>query len=91
MEAGNVITIEPGCYFRDFLLDGEVPEDFYQFDLSYLNREKIREYQAEICGVRIEDDVLVTETGNENLSYDVPRTVAQIEACMAGQDNWREV
>ena len=75
IEAGNVITIEPGCYFRDFLLDGEVPQDFFQFDLSYLNRDKIREYQAEISGVRIEDVVYVTETGNENLSYDIPRTV----------------
>ena len=91
IEAGNVITIEPGCYFRDFLLDGEVPEDFYQFDLSYLNRDKIREYQAEVCGVRIEDCVLVTDNGNENMSYDIPRTVPQIEACMAGQDNWREL
>ena len=44
IEENNIITIEPGCYFRDFLLDGEVPEDFFQFDLSYLNRDKIREY-----------------------------------------------
>ena len=44
IEAGIVITIEPGIYFRDFLLDGDVPPEFYEFDLSYLNREKIREY-----------------------------------------------
>ena len=44
IEANNVITIEPGCYFRDFLLDGEIPADFFSFDLSYLNRDKIREY-----------------------------------------------
>ena len=25
IEENNVITIEPGCYFRDFLLDGEIP------------------------------------------------------------------
>lgn len=25
MQAGMCITIEPGCYFRDFLLNGEVP------------------------------------------------------------------
>lgn len=29
MEAGMCITIEPGCYFRDFLLDGEIPSEFY--------------------------------------------------------------
>ena len=29
LETNMVFTIEPGCYFRDFLLEGKVPADFY--------------------------------------------------------------
>jgi Xaa-Pro aminopeptidase len=36
-------------------------------------------------GVRIEDEYLVTASGNEHLSRAVPRTVAEIEAAMAAR------
>ena len=48
--------------------------------------EGIREYRG-FGGVRIEDDVLVTDSAAEILT-DVPRTVEGIEAAMAGGD-WR--
>ncbi len=34
-------------------------------------------------GIRIEDDILVTRNGNENLSVDAPKQIADIEALMA--------
>ncbi len=39
--------------------------------------------EEEGIGIRIEDDVLVTETGFENLTPDLPRTVEEIEAFLA--------
>ncbi len=39
-------------------------------------------------GVRIEDDILITETGNENLSASSPRSVAAIEALMKEKPVW---
>jgi Xaa-Pro aminopeptidase len=35
-------------------------------------------------GIRIEDDVLITATGNEVFTNDAPKTVAEIEALMRG-------
>lgn len=39
----------------------------------------------ENIGIRIEDDVLVTENGHENLSKDIIRTIEEIEAFMANR------
>jgi Xaa-Pro aminopeptidase len=36
-------------------------------------------------GVRIEDDILITEKGNRILSAKAPRTVKDIEKVMAGR------
>lgn len=87
MKAGMCMTIEPGCYFRDFLLKGEL--DSLDINLKYLNLDLIKEYQKEVGGVRIEDVVLITETGCELLSDEVPRSTEEIEVCMRGED-WRK-
>jgi hypothetical protein len=49
---------------------------------KFLVREAIEPFMA-MGGVRIEDNVVVTETGSLSLT-DVPRTVKEIEAVMAG-------
>ncbi|MAO23470.1 MAG: xaa-pro aminopeptidase [Phycisphaerae bacterium] len=38
--------------------------------------------QDKSIGIRIEDDILVTEKGNRNLSSMIPKTVAQVEAAI---------
>ena len=39
-------------------------------------------FAAENLGVRVEDTILITETGCENLTAGIPRTVKEIEALM---------
>ncbi|XP_014205223.1 xaa-Pro dipeptidase [Copidosoma floridanum] len=75
---GMVLTIEPGCYFIDWLLE-KAKKDARQS--QFIVWKEITRFFG-FGGVRIEDDVLITENGNENLTK-VPRTVEEIEAWMA--------
>ncbi|XP_069681426.1 xaa-Pro dipeptidase isoform X3 [Periplaneta americana] len=80
LEKGMVITVEPGCYFIDVLLDKALadPEQ-----AKFMVPEVIERFRN-FGGVRIEDDVIITKDGVENMTK-VPRTVEEIEKVMAGK------
>ena len=64
LEAGMVVTIEPGIYFIPTLLKPALKNPSKQI---FLNAEKIHQFM-DFGGIRIEDDIVVTENGYENLT-----------------------
>jgi Xaa-Pro aminopeptidase len=84
---GMVLTIEPGLYFPAKLLDAppsprggaKVPEEEWKAFVAKAG-PAFKKYAG--MGCRIEDDVLVTETGNRILSGRAPKEIADIEKMM---------
>jgi Xaa-Pro aminopeptidase len=78
LKPGFVITVEPGIYFIPDLIDKFRNEGKY---MDFINYDKVETYK-DFGGIRIEDDVLVTETGNRVLGKPIPKTITEIEATM---------
>lgn len=63
VDPGWVFTIEPGFYFIESLL-GDLRKSE---NAKYVNWDKVDSFRK-FGGIRIEDDVVVSETGHENLT-----------------------
>uniref|UniRef100_A0A3Q1HE09 Xaa-Pro dipeptidase n=1 Tax=Anabas testudineus TaxID=64144 RepID=A0A3Q1HE09_ANATE len=76
-----VLTVEPGIYFINHLLDQALANPAQS---CFINNEVLARFRG-FGGVRIEDDIAVTADGVELLTC-VPRTVEEIEAFMADSE-----
>jgi Xaa-Pro aminopeptidase len=79
---GMAVTIEPGFYQVPAIL--QHPEMGQDPKLkAMVNWSRLAEF-ADVRGIRIEDDVLVTATGHDVLTAAIPKEVADVEAAMRG-------
>ncbi len=75
LEPGFVITNEPGIYFIPALIDKWQSE---KINADFINFDKVNEYR-DFGGIRLEDDILVTEEGSKILGRRVPIDPDEIE------------
>ena len=80
LRPGHVITDEPGIYFIPALIDKWKAEGTGK---GFVNYDKLQSYY-DFGGIRLEDDVLVTETGARRLGPSrLPIAPDDVEAAMA--------
>jgi Xaa-Pro aminopeptidase len=78
LETGHVITVEPGCYFIPELIQKYKSENIFS---EYVNYAKLEEYY-DFGGIRLEDNVMITENGHQILGNPIPKTVEELETIM---------
>jgi Xaa-Pro aminopeptidase len=75
---GTAVTIEPGFYVVPAILRDA---RFAPLVEQYVARDVLAKY-ADVRGIRIEDDVLVTDTGSDVLTASIPKTIEEVERAM---------
>ena len=78
LRAGTVMSNEPGIYFIPALIDKSRSEGLYK---GIVNYDKLDGYR-DFGGIRIEDDVIVTDNGGVVVGKDkkIPVTVEELES-----------
>jgi Xaa-Pro aminopeptidase len=80
LQPGFVITNEPGIYFIPALIHKWKEE---KINNDFINFKKVKEY-IDFGGIRLEDDILVTETGSRIIGERVPINPDEIEEIVKG-------
>ena len=75
---GMAVTIEPGIYFVPAILDNPQTQQRFADRVDFARVAKYRR----IRGIRVEDDVLVTDAGNEVLTVAIPKARNDIETLL---------
>jgi len=82
LENGNFITVEPGIYFIDILIDQAEASPILS---KYIIKDELEKYRG-FGGIRIEDNIMIGEDSVENYQIELPRTIEEIEAFMKKDD-----
>lgn len=82
LEAGMVVTVEPGFYVVPAILEDAVLRERFAGQVDF---ERAGQWLP-FGGIRIEDDVAVTPEGPDVLTSQIPKQVAELEALVGTGD-----
>ncbi|MBN2340422.1 MAG: aminopeptidase P family protein [Deltaproteobacteria bacterium] len=80
LEPGFVVTVEPGIYFIPELIDRWRADRKHE---AFINFEEVNKFRT-FGGIRIEDDIVITDTGSRVLGPPIAKSAAEIQQQMAG-------
>lgn len=75
LKPGYVMTVEPGIYFIPILIEKWKSEKIHTDKINYKELEKYISFG----GIRIEDNILVTNESSRLLGNPIPKTIKEIE------------
>ncbi|SCD19997.1 Prolidase [Proteiniphilum saccharofermentans] len=76
LQPGFVLTIEPGIYFIPELIDHW---ESNKINGDFINFNEVNKYR-DFGGIRNEEDILITETGNRVLGKPLAKTIEEVES-----------